>query len=322
MQNNKSILVIGDGIIDIAIRGNVTRLSPEAPVAVVEVTSEHATLGGAANVAAHISNANIKCILAYKTSNPDAIEDREFVESCNKYNIDRVPLVPHDSQANGKCLVPKKKRVWGASQQLCRLDWEINIQPNTQTENLWIDKIINACLNYNVGIILFSDYNKGTLSDRIIETVAEWAKQYNIKTLLDPKRPTWTNIHGLFAIKPNGVEIKQTNLSADLCSIAIGDTYLINTIGEHGVKCWQNGEELFWYPSFAKKDDVKDVTGCGDEMASVIGIGLHRNVDLEECIIAANKGAYYCIQKIGTYVLTTEEIQSCFEYARKQYRKT
>jgi len=312
------ILVIGDGMIDKHIFGNSYRLSPEAPVPIIAVDDETTTLGGAANVAAHITSANIPCLFAYKSLdysiNPGAIffeeEHKGFLNILEHHNI--IPIFLKHDKAHPLTI---KKRIWTNKQQICRIDNEDTSLPDIVTENKWLHKIIETIENHNVRTIIMSDYNKGTLSDTFINSIADFAKSLNILTILDPKRPSFVHLHNLDIIKPNRKEISSTNMSTHKCSTILGDTYLVNTLGADGVDLWQKGYCILSRPTVA--EEIFDVTGAGDSFNALLGIGMYMGLTIQQSICAANKAAAYTTKHIGCYCLTYDEIMSSIEYAKE-----
>lgn len=300
------ILVIGDAMIDVHCFGSSERLSPEAPVPVISVEKETTTLGGAANVAAHIVSAGIRTTFAFKnfTSNTH----HAFGTLCFTRGIMTEPLEFPERHP-----FTTKKRIWCGKQQICRLDSENAAMPDHSTILQWFRKIVSITENDNIKIILMSDYNKGTLPDELIQMVANYAKECGIKTILDPKRPSFCKLKNLFIVKPNNKELSSTNLTAAECSKAMNDTYLIHTKGKDGMSIYQNGEVVFECPTVAK--EVFDVTGCGDSVSALLAISLFQDRDVKQAAIAANKAASFTITHLGCYVLTQDEIKECLEVA-------
>lgn len=310
------ILVIGDLMIDKHIFGKSSRLSPEAPVPIVEYVEERESLGGAANVASHISSAGLPCLFAFKTvdfsssilSEQEDEYDDVFSLLQSK-NIKPIPLC-----VGQNCPITKKQRIWANNQQICRIDEESVDTPDELTENKWCELIIQKAEEYNVKVIIFSDYNKGTLTDSFINVIASFAQSVGIKTILDPKRPSFPHLKNLDIIKPNKREVASTNFSAHKCSTLLQNTYLVNTLGKDGIALWQNGHFIYELSTVA--EEVADVTGCGDSYNALLGISLYWDYDIKQAIIAANKASSYTIRHLGCYCLTKEEITECLKESR------
>lgn len=313
-----NILVIGDALIDTNVVGSCERLSPEGPWPVVKIENETSTLGGAANVAAHISNAGLKCIFAFKMckQEPQGSKTGEiFYDLLSKYpNITAHPLY-----FNGAFPVPIKKRILAGTHQICRLDFEDTTPPTKDLTFNWYLSLTKAIKHEGISTIIFSDYNKGTLTDELIQMLSNLATHSKIKTILDPKRPSFANLQRLHIIKPNGKEIPATNMTAEHISMKIKQTALVNTIGADGVKVWIDGMEIAKMPSVAT--NIVDVCGAGDSFHSVLGIAHHNGLTLLQSVAAGNKASSYAISHRGTYVLTKQEIDECLKFGVKYFKE-
>lgn len=304
------ILILGDAMIDIYEFGTSTRLSPEAPVPIVHVTKTTQSLGGAANVAAHIASAEIKNIFAYKASSSRPIKQMDFEAFCSTKGIKTEPLTMNKSFP-----MTEKHRILSNNQQICRKDSEDLSKPDEQTELSWINQIKRIIKEERVNVVIFSDYDKGTLTDNLIQQIADYCHDNGIWTILDPKRPSFYKIKNLSIMKPNKKELVATNLTPEEVSVEIESTYLVYTLGKYGVSVYQNGFFLFSYPTEAK--EVIDVCGAGDSVCSVLGIALYNKMNIEQAVKAANKAASYTITHLGCYCLSKDEINECLEYARR-----
>lgn len=303
---NKKVLVVGDVMLDCAIHGTTERISPEAPVPVILKKSEKWGLGAAANVAAHITSAGKDCLLAYKTGihTEDSDGNRRFVQMCVDRQIYLRPL-----NFSNYCPLTVKTRMWSGGQQVCRIDEEDVSKPDVETESRWIKHIYSIIRDEKVDIVVFSDYDKGTLTDCIIMNVADECSRFGIQTILDPKRPTFPRFRHVTLIKPNRRELKATNLTPVDCSAKMGQSWLVNTIGEEGMIVYKHGEESFRCPTVAQ--EVIDVCGCGDTVTAILALALMEGFGIKRAVEAANRGASYTIMHRGCYVLSNEEIKEC-----------
>lgn len=312
---NRKILICGDVMFDKNLKGDCSRISPEAPVPIVDLDPNNisVSLGAAANVASHIANANVECILAYKACLDSSIDNshEQFIKICNNKNIICNPL----QFGNVIHPITVKERIWAGNQQVCRVDVEEKNKPDGKVEALWIKEIYKTINEHNIGCVIFSDYNKGTLTDSIIMNIAATCKEKKIPTILDPKRPTFYKIKNLNIIKPNNREISSTNKSAFEISMNISDTYLVHTKAKDGMDVYINGELNFQYPTLASESDVIDVCGAGDGCCAAMGIGLFYNANIESIIKFASKIAYFEVQHRGTYVPSQIEIEESINYA-------
>jgi D-beta-D-heptose 7-phosphate kinase/D-beta-D-heptose 1-phosphate adenosyltransferase len=305
MEEKVKILVIGDVMLDIHLNCISSRLSPEAPVPIAVPESETCQIGAAANVAAHITSAGLNCFVAYKASinGHQDIGWSKFIDMATKHNLLLEPL-----NTKHACPVATKKRVWINNQQSVRLDEEDLNPENTLTEK-WISQLINKIRNHNIKIVVFSDYNKGTLNDEIINEIAYFCHKNNIYTILDPKRPTFPELKYIDIIKPNKKEIESTYLNPIECSKKLEKTYLINTLGPKGMVVYRDGLKLCDVPTFA--EEVNCVIGCGDTTCALLAIATAKGYNVKDAVIIANRAAAYTIRHRGAYILTKTEIESC-----------
>lgn len=318
----KKILVVGDAMIDRHIYGETDRMSPEAPVPVVQHCREDWALGAAANVAAHITVAGMQCFFAYKATSPLGLElmsskntpstfggkhKPEWIRFANMAADRNILLRPLNTSVPTPVTI--KTRIWSNSQQVCRIDEEDTSPPDASLEQDWAESIIRIIEENNIPVVVFSDYNKGTLTDEIIDQVCDYCRQNGVLTLLDPKRPSFHKLNWVDFIKPNVKEVESTNLSAEECSSLLGETFLINTLGKDGIAVYRGGEKIFDCPTEAK--EVVDVCGCGDTVTALLAIAFAKGYDMPEAVRSANKGASFTIRHKGCYVLTKKEIIEC-----------
>lgn len=317
----KKILVVGDAMIDRHIYGQTDRMSPEAPVPVVQHCREEWALGAAANVAAHITAAGMQCFFAYKATTPLGMElmetearstfggvyKPEWIKFTNMASDKNILLRPLGTSAPSPVTI--KTRIWSNNQQVCRIDEEDLTPPDADLEKKWIESIVRIIEDNNIHVAAFSDYNKGTLTDEIIDGVCDYCRHSGVITLLDPKRPSFHRLNGVDFIKPNVKEVESTNLSALECSDLLEQTFLINTLGKDGIAVYQGGEKIFDCPTEAR--EVVDVCGCGDTVTALLAMAFAKGYDMPEAVRAANKGASFTIKHKGCYVLTKKEIIEC-----------
>lgn len=308
------VLVIGDAIVDTNIIGECNRVSPEGPYLVVEVQKHQSFLGGAANVASHIASAGIPCVMAYKCARGGFFGEPEgdtlLMDMLSTRNIHPVQLAKTGTRG-----VPHKKRVLAGNQQVVRIDYEDTEKPDVDEQESWLKLLTSVIERHKISVILFSDYNKGTLCDPLLRNLIDVANEKEIPTILDPKRPSFHTLKGLTMVKPNVREMESTNLTPQEVSRVMGNTYVINTIGKAGVCSWRKGKEEFYLPSFAT--NVVDVCGCGDTFEALLGIATFKGMRFNQAVVAGNTGASFAIQHRGTYVLTPEEIQYCLDQGLK-----
>ena len=300
------ILVIGDAIIDVHYFCKVNRLSPEAPVPVCNLQNEVWEIGGAGNVAFQIAT-KTKCVLF----SLGTAKNRELVNArARELKINRKLKTYVLNLENHS--FPVKTRVWAHNQQICRIDREEVFSPNKKQEQQIIKSIKDIINRHSIKLIVFSDYNKGTLNDNIINHIAAFAKKKNIITILDPKRPTYYKLKSLSIVTPNDAEIAMTNLDARSISRSMRGTYVLHTRGKEGMVCLKNGKII--YSVGAHQVEVADTCGAGDTVVSFLALTLDMvgyklsDIILSGAIEAANFAAAETVRHCGCYRLNYEEI--------------
>lgn len=301
-----SILVVGDAMIDVHTRGEVNRISPEAPVPVIDAEMDSTySLGAAANVAAQVAAAKIKCFFAYRAAHNDNTGSHDkLVQMLVKEGITPVPL----TFLGASFPVITKERVWTGNQQLCRIDREYKGTPVGPLLDDWIDLLKSTIKANDIRVVIFSDYDKGTLYDYVIQHVVDYCKELEVITILDPKRFSYWGLQNLTLIKPNSREVAITNMNVKEVSENLGSTYLLNTLGKDGMRLWQDGRHIYSEDTYAAPDTVKDVCGCGDTVNAFLGIALYNDNNIEKAIKIASLAAAVNIKYQGCHVLTPFEI--------------
>ncbi|MBA3026388.1 MAG: D-glycero-beta-D-manno-heptose-7-phosphate kinase [Sulfurimonas sp.] len=318
LKNNKpNILVVGDLMIDHYLWGSCERISPEAPVQVVDIAKETTVLGGAGNV---ISNLNA---LGAKVSVGSVIGDdangAELIEMLQSIGVDTKNIF---LQKNRK--TSKKSRVIAVSQQILRYDKE----SKEKIEASSVDAIMNALNNTisNFDIVILSDYGKGVLTDDLCQRIIRLANANNVRVLVDPKGSDFTKYKGAYLLTPNkkeaiiatGIEIKdEKSLEKALlqlkteCDLGIS----LITLSEDGIATYDN--ELKVFPTVAK--EVFDVTGAGDTVIASIAFALSAGKNIEESAKFANLAAGVVVGKIGSATVSIAEIE---EYEATLHKST
>jgi rfaE bifunctional protein kinase chain/domain len=301
------ILVLGDSMLDVHTYCKCNRLSPEAPVPVGLFEREENILGGAANVANQIAVAT-DCTLSHIRSK--GLVHEEFVSLCSRCHID---LLWCDTAV--EYYLPQKRRVWLNRQQVTRVDIEIE-HPEIPTHDReeWLLAIIHHIERWGIKVVIFSDYNKGILTDKMIQVVADYCAERGILTILDPKRPTFWRLKSLSIVKPNESEIKATGLSPEEISNGMGCTFLIITRGSEGIECFQFGKKVTTIQPHCV--EVSDVCGAGDTVTAFLALSLLKQglevneLTLHRAMTVASFAASRTVQRRGSYVLNEDETKS------------
>jgi D-beta-D-heptose 7-phosphate kinase / D-beta-D-heptose 1-phosphate adenosyltransferase len=303
---NPKILVIGDLMIDHYMWGSCDRISPEAPVQVINVNNENTLLGGAGNVInnLHSLGADIDIISVIG----ECEVSKELKDLLTEINVDTQYLISQKDRVTSK-----KSRVIAAQQQVIRFDRENSSEISIKSQNSILDifqKIIN---NYDV--ILLSDYGKGLFTDHLTQALINIANQYKKKILIDPKGLDYSKYKGAYLLTPNKKEayeatkiIIDDNESLTKALIKLKEecnlTYSLITLSEQGVAIFD--EALRIYPTVAR--EVFDVTGAGDTVLASLGFSLSWNNDIDEAVKFANLASGVVIGKIGSATATLNEI--------------
>ncbi|MBT5029188.1 MAG: D-glycero-beta-D-manno-heptose-7-phosphate kinase [Nitrospinaceae bacterium] len=302
------VLVIGDLILDEYIWGSVNRISPEAPVPILETRSENLALGGAANVANNLVGLGCEvhlCGAIGQDEKGDKLLKSIHDRSIQTEGIFRFVHRPTTS----------KIRVVAHNQQILRIDKEDNRPITEETEKKLI-QYINQIIPKMDGVIC-SDYQKGVLTEKVIRAIMHRAQQSQKTVIVDPKSSDFSLYKGASVITPNEREVARS------VPIKIKDTedlgraaeYLLNltraeailiTRGKDGMSLYQNKEKLVSIPTVAK--EVFDVTGAGDTVISVFSMAVFVGFNYEEAAWLSNMAASVVVGKIGTAVVTLDEI--------------
>ena len=305
-----NVLVIGDLMLDSFYYGKASRISPEAPVPVVNVERIEELPGGAANVAMNIASLGAKSQVCGITGLDDAAKVLQ-----QKLNSVGVDCAFNYSETTNTII---KRRVISNHQQLLRMDFE---SPFGSDEWLALKDIVEPLLA-DTSVMVLSDYNKGTLADP--QYWINLAKQKNIPVLVDPKGSDFVKYRGADLITPNMTEFEaivgKVESEADLIGKAqqlitkleIGA--LLITRSEHGMSLIRKDQPEFHLPAIAK--EVADVTGAGDTVISTLAATLAAGGDLEQAVTLANVAASIVVSKLGTATVSGPELQ--VEYQRHQ----
>lgn len=310
--SDQPIVVVGDLILDEFIWGRVDRISPEAPVPVVQVDRESVRLGGAANVAANLAVLGARPFLVGVAGKDDAGARLLERLEARKIRTDGVLLDP-DRRTS------VKTRVIAHHQQVCRIDRESRLALSRSLRGR-VEKIYSDQIRKSRGIIL-SDYGKGVLAPATIERLVCLARQADQFMAVDPTPCHFPAYHGVSIITPNKKEAEQASgLRADDedSLVRVGRALmkksrahsLLITRGEEGMMFFEEGEEIT-IPTMAR--EVFDVTGAGDTVIATLALAVAAGASVYEGALVANCAAGVAVGKLGTAAVTVEEILSCWD---------
>jgi len=310
MQNLKNskpnILVVGDLMIDHYLWGSCNRISPEAPVQVVDIQRETTVLGGAGNV---INNLKV---LGADVSAISVIGDDEvgieLLDMLNKIGVDSSNIVKQNGRKTSK-----KSRVIATNQQILRYDKESKDEITQNSQELIINSLEKTIQKYDA--IILSDYGKGVLTNSLCQKIISLANKNSIKVLVDPKGEDFSKYSGAYLLTPNKkeaqlatkIDIKDNDsLKEALLSLKKEADLTISliTLSEDGIAIFD--DELKIFPTVAK--EVFDVTGAGDTVIASIAFALSSNKSIDESIKFANLAAGVVVGKIGSATVSIDEI--------------
>jgi len=312
-----NILVIGDLMIDHYLWGSCERISPEAPVQVVDIAKETTVLGGAGNV---INNLNT---LGAKVSVASVIGDdengRELLEMLKEIDVDSSNIAKQEGRKTSK-----KSRVIAVSQQILRYDKESKEDITQESEQKIVASLENSIDAYDM--VILSDYGKGVLTDSLSQSIINLAKKNGVRVLVDPKGSDFSKYRGAYLLTPNkkeailatGIEIEdEDSLRQALqklkneCDLGIS----LITLSEDGIATLDKELEIF--PTVAK--EVFDVTGAGDTVIASIAYALSAGKSIQETAAFANLAAGVVVGKIGSATVSMDEVE---EYEASLHKST
>lgn len=308
-----NILVIGDLMLDHYIFGSATRLSPEAPVPIVNVKKENKIIGGAANVASNLIDLGAKVFLAGLTGDDSFGEEIKSILSTK--NIDTHLILKDKSRTT-----TVKTRVIAGNHQIVRIDQEDTHDISAEMEETFFAALY-SCIE-TCDIVILSDYNKGLLTSTLSLKIIESCNLLNKKIIVDPKGLDYTKYKGSFIIKPNRKELAEAaktekiDAQVDLekaAQVIFGHTnaaYLIVTLSEGGIAIITT-DSCKILPVVAT--EVYDVTGAGDTVIATISYCIALGFSIEEACVISNYAASIVIKHIGSATTTVNEIISALK---------
>ena len=295
------IAVIGDFMIDHYLWGKSNRISPEAPVPVVEVVKEEDRLGGAGNVVNNLLSLGANVIISTVLGN----ESERMLKLLKDVNTDGVFI-----DENRKTIV--KSRVIASNHQVIRYDKETKNNISKEYE----EKILNFLTSKidEIDLILLSDYNKGVLTESLTQNIIDLANQNDKKLIIDPK-DNFYKYQNAYMIKPNKKELSlatgiEIETKEDLIKAGwalkeeLNLKYLLVTLSEDGMALF--GDEFIQIPTLAR--EVYDVTGAGDTVLASLGYFMSKNENLIDAMHFANAAAAVVVSKVGSATVSIDEI--------------
>lgn len=311
--NQFKILIVGDVMIDAYMWGNVTRISPEAPVPIINIKEIENRMGGAANVALNISELGAKPIIC-SIIGEDA-KGNEFKELLKKSKMSDEGILISKIR---KTTV--KTRVISDGQHILRIDEELTQPLESNLESDFIKHIENLISKNVFDAIIFEDYDKGTITPPIIDFIVKKAKEKNIPTLVDPKKRNFCAYKGVTLFKPNfkeiceglKIEIEKNDFHAlNKAAVEIEQKldiqYIMVTLSELGIFITEK-ETYHKIPAHIR--DIADVSGAGDTVISVAACCLAAQMDIKLLAEITNLAGGLVCEKVGVVPINKEQLLS------------
>jgi D-beta-D-heptose 7-phosphate kinase / D-beta-D-heptose 1-phosphate adenosyltransferase len=297
------LLIVGDVMLDRYWQGSTSRISPEAPVPVVNVSSAEDSPGGAGNVALNVSALGAAATLVGLVGEDEAGEELEAMLTSADIRCD------FEKVADKPTIT--KLRVVSRHQQLIRLDFEESFDSQSAAAlNIRAEALLD-----NADVLILSDYAKGAL-DNVSDLIGK-AKKAGVKVLVDPKGHDYSCYRGATLLTPNLQEFEQImgpcsseeELAAKGLTLIkeLGLEALLVTRGEHGMSLIRDNAPELHIP--ARTRDVFDVTGAGDTVISALGAALAAGVDLPEAVALSNIAAGLAVSRVGTVAVSGPELR-------------
>jgi len=310
---DRKIVVLGDVMLDEFVWGDVTRISPEAPVPVVDVRRESVHLGGAANVLANLVALGANASVVGVVGNDDAGKRLR----ASLHEVSR-------SQSNDYLVVDEhrpstvKTRIIAHSQLVVRADREFRTPVNGQTEQRIIEALRDALETADALVI--SDYDKGVVTPRILAEILPRAYA-RVPVLVDPKMRNFSSYQPATLITPNHHEaLRMTNLEADtdeglheaarLIRSQLNCDAVLITRGDRGMMLLEGDSDPVYVATAAR--EVYDVTGAGDTVIATLAAALAAGSTLIEAADLANHAAGIVVAKVGTAIASDREVIESF----------
>lgn len=313
----KKIAVVGDVMLDRFLWGSVNRISPEAPVPVVELEEETAHLGGASNVANNLRNLGITPILCGVIGNDNS--GNLFLEIAKQNGVDVSGIFVDPTRPT-----TVKTRIIASNQHVVRVDREVR-EPISDEANLFILERIAS--ERELDGIIFQDYNKGTITAKLIHRLVSLANEKEIPTFVDPKFENFFEYKNTTVFKPNRKEAQQAlnqkiKTKDQIIEAGIellrrlNSKAILLTLGADGMALFESESEISFVPTRARK--VADVSGAGDTTIATFAAIYSTGASMKESATIANYAAGTVCEEPGVVPITIEKL---LETIRKNNKK-
>ncbi len=303
----KTIAVVGDVMLDRYFWGSVSRISPEAPVPVIDLEKESFHLGGAANVASNLKSLGINSLLCGVIGNDGS--GKIFIDISKKGGINPSGLFVDNNRPT-----TVKTRIIGNNQQLIRLDREIRNSISSVGAKYILEALRN---NGEIAGIIFEDYNKGTLTSELIKDITKFATDNYIPVFVDPKKDNFFNFNKATVFKPNKKEVQDAldiSINSKEKIISAGKILLdklqcqnlLLTLGSEGMMLFESNGDISSVPTHARH--VADVSGAGDTAIATLAAAFIAGASIREAASIANHAAGVVCEEPGIVSINCENL--------------
>ena len=306
------ILVVGDAMLDKYYFGEVTRISPEAPVPINRVIEVKETLGGAANVAHNLSLLGCQTFIVSRIGNDNHGEN--FLKKLSARGIDFSATIKTAQPTTTKI------RIISGHQQMMRLDFEDTAPLDGADAEIFLSNIFSRLENFDAVII--SDYGKGICTEKICSEIISECRRRKKIIVIDPKGDDWEKYSNANFITPNLKEfnlVLQKKISNSDSEIEFAAEKIIDKFNLQGLVVTRSAKGLTLIDGEnishikAKAQEVFDVSGAGDTVISVFTLALAGGLNSNQAAYLANLAAGVVVAKVGTYAVSREELLHCLE---------
>lgn len=307
-MRGRAVAVVGDVMLDRFVWGKVSRISPEAPVPVVEIERESFHLGGAANVARNLQSLGAEPLLL-------GVVGEDVPAESLRSTLRARGLADDSLLSDGERRTTVKTRIIAGSQQVVRTDWESREELSASVEARALEALESTIGRARA--VVLSDYAKGTLTAKVIERAIALGRSRGIPVLVDPKLRNYRAYRKVSLVTPNLVEAGQfarlaardedeIREAAGVIQRELEAEAVLITRGEQGMTLFERDREPFHIETFAR--EVFDVSGAGDTVIATAALALAAGASLREAATLANRAAGIAVGKLGTATVNPEEL--------------
>lgn len=316
------VAVVGDVMLDVYLWGQVSRISPEAPVPVVSVDRRTSCLGGASNVMRNLRTLGAAAY-AYGVVGDDEA-GRELADNLKEFGVFDDGIIIDSSRRT-----TEKKRIVAGSQQLLRVDTEDTFEVDNSIRKRLVEKVISRIRAGELDAVIFEDYNKGLLSAWMLNEIICEAKKHGVITALDPKPGSLEPVKNLSVMKPNRVEaFALAGIADDGAMTDVRNNTLLHTVADKLLDIWEpellllslasqgmalfrKGREVEVIPTRAR--EVFDVSGAGDTVTATYTVSAISGAPARIAAEIANRAAGIVVGKVGTAPIMFDELKKSFD---------